>query len=141
MRRLRWRRRRRLLLALVGLIAAGLGILTHATGAFHRSELQTIDARYQVRGADPSLLRRFVVVGIDSPTLSYFQTARSVRDGYAANWPFPRRYHARVIDNLLRAGARHIAIDIQFSNPTDTRDDDALATAIARAGHVVLATT
>ncbi|MDE3131374.1 MAG: adenylate/guanylate cyclase domain-containing protein, partial [Acidobacteriota bacterium] len=43
--------------------------------------------------------------------------------------------------NMLRAGARHIAIDIQFSNPTDTRDDDALATAIARAGHVVLATT
>ncbi len=128
---MRWRRRRRLLLAVVAVIAAGLGILTHATGVFHRTELETIDARFQVRGPQPNLLKNFVVVGIDSPTLSYLRT----------DWPFPRRYHARVIDNLVKAGAKQIAIDLQFSQPTDQRDDDALATSIARARHVVLATT
>jgi adenylate cyclase len=136
-RRLRWRRRRRLLLALVAVLAAGIGILTHATGAFHRTELQTIDARYLVRGADPALLKDFVVVGIDPQTLSYFATHKAV----ATNWPFPRRYHARVIDNLLKAGVKQIAMDLQFTQPTDPRDDNDLMAAIARAGHMVLATT
>ncbi len=73
MRRLRWRRRRRLLLLIVAVIAAGLGILTHATGAFHRTELQTIDTRFSIRGPQPSLVKNFVVVGVDSPTLTKFQ--------------------------------------------------------------------
>ncbi len=94
-----------------------------------------------MRGPRPQLLKNFVVVGVDSSTLSYFQTARAVRRNYASNWPFPRRDHARVIDNLVKAGARQIAIDIQFSQPTDETDDDDLATAIGHAGHVVLATT
>ncbi len=83
---MRWRRRRRLLLAMVALVASGLGILTHATGAFHRTELQTIDARFNVRGTDPAMLRTFVVVGIDSPTLNYF-----TQDGeLAVSAAFPR---------------------------------------------------
>ena len=138
---MRWRRRRRLLLATVAVFAAGIGVLTYATGVFHRTELQTIDARFDVRGPRSQLLRNFVVVGVDSSTLSYFQTARAVRRNYASNWPFPRRDHARVIDNLVKAGAKQIAVDIQFSQPTDQTDDDDLATAIGHAGHVVLATT
>ncbi len=141
MRRAAWRRRRRLLLLLVASVAAGLGILTHATGVFHRTELQTIDTRFQLRGSRPSLVKDFVVVGVDAPTLSYFASAAAVRKHYAANWPFPRRDDARVIDNLVRAGAKQIAMDMQFTQPTDSTDDNDLETAIANAGHVVLATT
>ncbi len=137
MQRLRWRRRRRLLLALVAAAAAGIGVLSYLTGALHRTELQTLDARYQVRGTDRSLLQRFLVVGIDNSTLGFFATSKT----YTANWPFPRRYDARVVDNLVRAGAAHIAIDLQFSQPTDPRDDYALAESLAYAKHVVLATT
>jgi adenylate cyclase len=129
------------MLAGVALLAAGLGVLVHATGVFHRTELQTIDARYQLRGQQPSLVKQFVVVGVDSQTLSYFATGRAERDHYAANFPFPRRDDARVIDNLRKAGARHIAMDMQFTQPTDNTDDSDLETAIAKAGHVVLATT
>ncbi len=46
-----------------------------------------------------------------------------------------------MIDNLVKAGAKHIAVDLQFSNQTDPRDDDALMAAIGHAGHMVLATT
>jgi adenylate cyclase len=136
-RRLRWRRRRRLLLLLVALIASGVGVLSHATHAFHRTELQTIDARYQVRGNDRSKLRDFVVVGIDPSTFSFFSTHHQ----YPAGNIFPRRFDATVINHLVRAGARHVAIDLQFSQPTDNRDDTALELAIRNAGDVVLAAT
>jgi adenylate cyclase len=117
-------------------VAAGLGILTHATGAFHRTELQTIDARYQVRGSNPSLLKDFVVVGVDSQTLGWFATHKST-----AQFPFPRRYDARVIDQLVKAGAKEIAMDLQFTQPTDPTDDNDLLEAVGHAGHMVLATT
>lgn len=140
MHRARWRRRRRTLLLAVAALAASLGILAHATGVFHRVELASIDARFQVRGPKPSLVRNLLVVGIDSQTLSYFASGRAVKDRYAANWPFPRRDDARVIGNLVDAGAKRIAMDIQFTQPTDTADDDDLAKMVATAGHVVLAT-
>jgi adenylate cyclase len=141
LRRAQWRRRRRLLLAVVGIVAAGLGIITHATGLFHRTELQTIDARFHVRGSDPSFLKQFVVVGVDSHTLSYFASKQAISEHYAANFPFPRRDDARVIDNLVKAGAKEIAMDFQFSQPTDNTDDGDLEAAITHAGHMVLAAT
>lgn len=136
----RWRRRRRLLLLSVAVVSAALGILTHATGAFHRVELASIDARFQVRGSEPSLVKGLLVVGIDGPTLSYFSNRKAIMDHEAANWPFPRRDDARVINNLVRAGAKRIGVDIAFTQPTDTADDDALAEAVANGGHMVLAT-
>jgi adenylate cyclase len=119
----------------VAVLSAALGIVIHATGLFHRSELGTIDARFRIRGPQPALVRDVVIVGVDFPTFNTFN-ARHIYD----TWPFPRRYHARVIDELLRAGAREIAFDIQFTTPTDTRDDDSLAAAVGRARHMVLAT-
>ena len=129
------------MLGIVALLAAGLGILTHATGVFHRPELATIDARFHVRGSQPSRLRNIVVVGIDTPTLDYFATERAVKKGYAANWPFPRRDDARVVDNLVKAGAKEIAFDLQFTQPTDNTDDVDLIDSLKTARHMVLATT
>jgi adenylate cyclase len=139
--RRRWRRRRRLLLAATAALAGALGIVIHATGLLHRSELSTIDARYRIRGSDPQLVKDFVIVGVDDRTFtSFFYYARS-HPGFDALWPFPRRDHARVIDDLIRAGAREIAFDITFATPTDSADDDALYEAVGRAGHMVLAAT
>ena len=136
MRRARWHRRRSLLLGLVAVIAAGLGIVSHAAGLLHRTELQTIDARFSIRGSRPQLVKNLLVVGIDDSTFSHFNN-QGVKD----QWPFPRRDHARVIDNLVKAGAKEIAFDVQFTEPSDNTDDDDLAEAIWHAGHMVLATT
>jgi adenylate cyclase len=141
LRRAHWRSRRRLLLAIVAAVAATLGIVTHATGAFHRTELQTIDARFSVRGARPSLVKNFLVVGVDQGTLNYLADRKVKHPSVVDEWPFPRRYDARVIDNLKAAGAKEIAMDIQFTQATDYADDYGLAMAVKRAGHVVLATT
>ena len=58
----------------------------------------------------------------------------------SARSPLPRRYDAELIDQLRRAGARTIAIDLEFAQQTDPQDDNALVEAIRRAhGKVVLA--
>ncbi|MGO9902386.1 MAG: CHASE2 domain-containing protein [Solirubrobacteraceae bacterium] len=112
------------------------GVLPYAVNAWPRLEKDTLDARFAVRGAarPPSDV---VIVAIDEPTFNYLRST----PGMHSQWPFPRRYEARVINALHRAGARVIAIDIQFTEPTDPYDDNALYGAVSRAGHVVLATT
>jgi CHASE2 domain-containing sensor protein len=54
-------------------------------------------------------------------------------------WPWPRGHHAALIDRLVAAGARDIALDIDFSSRSTAAADRALAQAIERAdGKVIL---
>ena len=71
-----------------------------------------------------------LVVAVDDKTFADLQL----------QWPFPRRWHAQAIDRLRRAGARVIVYDVQFTEQTTARDDNALIDAIDRAHDVVLAT-
>ena len=61
----------------------------------------------------------------------------SLRD--VGRWPWPRRYHAELVDRLTQAGASRIFFDIGFYGPTDSDDDGKFARAIDRSGRVVLA--
>jgi adenylate cyclase len=124
----RRQRRKALSLLAVAVLAGGIGVLGYATHLLRRSELQTIDARFSIRGYSgaPSDI---TFVAIDPAT---FQKLRR-------NFPFPRRWDAQVIDHLREAGARVIAVDIDFAHPTDSTDDEALYEAVARAhGKTVL---
>ncbi|HET6519558.1 MAG TPA: diguanylate cyclase, partial [Geminicoccaceae bacterium] len=49
-------------------------------------------------------------------------------------WPWPRRYHAAVIERLLEAGAARVAVDIDFSSRSTPEEDRRLAEALAEAG-------
>ena len=123
-------RRRRLAFLAVGALAAAIGVAAYAVGLLHGLELESVDARYSVRGARaPS--DRVVVVEVDDVTF----------DQLGLQWPFPRSVHARAIDRLREAGAQVIAYDVQFTEPTQPRQDEALILAVERAGDVVLATT
>src|SRR5690606_6040563 len=56
-------------------------------------------------------------------------------------WPWPRSHHARVIDELRRAGVASIAFDVDFSSHSTPAEDAVLAEDLARAdGQVVLPT-
>src|SRR5439155_2028864 len=93
-------------------------------------ELQTVDARFSLRGKQkppPNI----AVVQIDDVTFN----------ALGVQWPFPRSLHARLIDRLRQAGTRAIVYDVQFTEPTTPKEDNALIDAVAHAGHVVLATT
>jgi adenylate cyclase len=116
----------------IGLLSAALALLAYATEAFEGIELDIVDARFAVRGTEgppPDV----VVVEIDDVTL----------DELNERWPFRRGIHADLVDRLRRAGARSIAYDVQFTEPSPQwKQDNALIEAVARAGgRVVLATT
>ena len=140
MRRRAWLRRKRLLLAAVTVATVGLGVLAYATGLLYPLEAQSINARFAIRGSRPSLVKDFVVVDVDEGTFDYFGSLHAKNPSVRYQWPFPRRDHAVVIDHLLAAGARLIAFDVQFTEPTDPTDDNALIEAVDRAHNMVLAT-
>jgi adenylate cyclase len=124
------RRRRELALLLVVIAAAAFAIIAHATHLMRATELQSVDARFSVRGTEPRP-EDIAIVEVDDRTFSELEV----------QWPFPRSLHARVIDRLREDGARTIAVDIQFTEPTTERQDSALIESVARAGGVVLSTT
>jgi adenylate cyclase len=129
-RRLLRREHRRRAFVAVGVVYAALGLLAYATDAMRDLELDTVDTRFAVRGvvAPPADL---VVVQVDDVTFGDFDET----------WPLPRSRHAELIDHLRRDGARTIAYDVQFTEPTELREDNALIRAVRRARPVVLATT
>ncbi|HEX6228054.1 MAG TPA: adenylate/guanylate cyclase domain-containing protein [Solirubrobacterales bacterium] len=123
------RRRGVLAFVLVGALAAAIGIATYAADAFRTLELNSVDTRFSVRGTEepPS---EVAVVAIDDVTFSRL----------GVQWPFPRSLHGELIDRLTEAGVRAIAYDVQFTEPTTPREDNALIRAVDRARNVVLAT-
>ena len=124
------RRLRLLMFAGTALVLTGFVLAAYATDVLEDSELDTVDARFAIRGdLDPPA--DIAIVGIDER--SFIELGEQ--------WPFPRSLHAEAISRLKRDGARVIAYDVQFTEPSNPSDDQALADAIARAGNVVLATT
>lgn len=48
-------------------------------------------------------------------------------------WPWPRTQHARLLEQLQRAGVRDVAFDVDFSTPSDAAGDQAFLTALQNA--------
>ena len=130
LQRLRWGRRSHVAAMLVaGAVAAIVGVVAHVAHLLPGVQGDTVALRFEARGTQPT--SEVVVVGVDDVTFSDLNR----------QWPFPRSLHARAIDRLREAGARTIVYDVQFTEPTEPREDLALFRAVRRAGNVVLATS
>jgi adenylate cyclase len=124
-------RRRLVGFVLSGAIAIAMALLADAAGVFDGLESNALDARFELRGTQ-SVSKEVALVGIDDDT---FQELK-------LQWPFPRRYHARVVDRLREAGAKVIAYDVQFSQPSaDHKADLRLVRAAADMPRSVWAAT
>jgi len=108
--------------------AAAGGLALIHDGPEERVEQSLIDARFAVRG--DHALADVVFVAIDQPTFGHL----------TYQWPYPRWIHAIAIRRLLRAGARMVAYDVQFSEPSNRRDDRDLLAA-ASDSRVILSVT
>jgi len=54
-------------------------------------------------------------------------------------WPFSRNYHAHLIENLEKAGAKQIIFDIEFTEKTNQVSDELLAQAAGKYKNIILA--
>lgn len=126
------KRRRIRMYLLLGAAAAtlGLGLLAYSLDWFERTELDTVDLRFAIRGTEKAPAD-LAVVGVNDETF----------DDLGVQWPFPRSMHAKVIDRLKADGAKVIAYDVQFTEQTEEKEDLALFDATGNAGNVVFATT
>jgi adenylate cyclase len=117
----------------VGLGLTGIVLIAYGAKLLKPWELDTVDARYSIRGShEPPV--PMAVVAIDNQTFIDLQV----------RWQdFKRAMHGKVIDRLRRDGARVIAYDIQFTEPSgdtdaDILDDNALIDAVARTPNKVV---
>jgi len=109
-----------LILVVVGLLCTLLVALVQPFSSINR---WLSDQLFTSEPPSPNI----VVLGIDNETLATY--------GRWADWP--RHLHTQAIENLTTAGAKVIAFDVLFADPSP--DDQALAAAVEGAGNVVLA--
>ena len=120
-----------LLLALVALGSAGLGIAAYGTNLLRTLDLNTMNTRFSIRGNQhPS--HNIVLVNLDATSLSQIPQ----------QWPFPRAIDGKVISNIAAQHPKAIAFDVQFSQPTGTKDETAFLNGAGDAnGRLVLSWT
>lgn len=102
-----------------------LAVLAHLAGALDPFERALTDTRFRLLDRDAS--GTVVIVGIDPRSLTALDS-----------WPWPRAYHADLVDRLVEAGAAEIAIDIDLSSRSNPEDDARLAAAFERSGGRVI---
>lgn len=124
------RRLRTTTFLLIAAFSAVLAVGIYTLVVMERLELDTIDERFHVRGAQPAP-SSVAVVAVDDTTFSELPD----------QWPYPRSLHAKVMDRLKDDGAKVIAFDVEFNEESDPEEDQKLIDAIDRNRPVVLATS
>ena len=105
------------------LLALALVFGLSLTGPWHALEYKTFDL-WSVLAAPGHSREPIAIVAVDEPSFQQLGTG----------WPFPRGWHAQLIERLVDDGARAIALDMVFADPApDAVQDTELADAIARA--------
>ncbi len=105
-------------------MAVALGIVL--LGGWHNGlRHDLVDLRFGWQSRQPT--GDIVVVAIDAPSIDEIGV-----------WPWPRALYAELIRQLQKAGAQDIALDIDFSTPSDAFADRDFADALARAGGSVV---
>lgn len=111
---LRWFKR--LHYVAVPLLVFLLGQLLFLTPIWEHVELKAYDNLFLLSGSRP-VSNDIVIVEIDQNTYDSIESA---------SYPYPRDYHAHLVDNLFAAGACMVLFDIQFDVERDPQQDAAL---------------
>ncbi len=136
--------RRALVGIALGLVAAALAILLTPLPFVHRAELGAYDliVRRVARPVDPA--SPIVIVEINESSIRALAPL-------IGRWPWPRVIHASAVEYLARAGAKVVAYDVLFTEPSGqgtvvingqsvdlAASDQTLVDAVRNAGNVVL---
>lgn len=118
--------------------AINLGIVTALLGGFiylffsgyELEENLGLNTLFKIRGSITTPTDS-AIVAINKASSDYFGLENDV-----AKWP--RHYHAKLIEILKSRGAKAIVFDVFFKEPGNDSDDQKLASAIKKAGNVIL---
>lgn len=114
--------------AAVGLAASTLVLLIWNTGSLERLESATWSWRVAMFAPRTPPNPQIKVILLDQASLDWGQQ----ENGWA--WPWPRTVYSAILDFCKRGGARAVAFDVLFTEPStyETADDLALGEAIRR---------
>ncbi|HEX9741977.1 MAG TPA: CHASE2 domain-containing protein, partial [Nitrospiraceae bacterium] len=107
------------------LLIAGMAVAAHFTGLLQPLNWHLSDFRMELLEREAS--GQLLIVQIDAKSLRELDV-----------WPWPRAYHATVIDRLVAAGASEIALDIDLSSRGVLGPDDPLVNSVKRASEKVI---
>ena len=105
---------------IMGLVAA-----IYFAGGLEPVEHLLMDLRFSLVQRDAS--KQLVFVEIDERSLRLLNV-----------WPWPRSHHANIIKRLKGAGARNIAVDVDFSSHSTPENDALLQQALKETGGQVI---
>lgn len=114
----------------IAVVALSITVLLSSLSLFAFLELKGLDLLFALRHVQP-VQEPIVIVAIDEPSMSEI----------GRQWPWPRSLHARLIQQLEKAGAKVIGLDILFAEPSDPAEDAALEDALRANKNVVLVNT
>jgi signal transduction histidine kinase len=112
---------------IVAVVAFGITLLLSNLSFFVFMELKGLDLLFALRGPLPPP-DPIVIVAIDEPSMAEI----------GQQWPWPRSLHARLIQQLNKAGAKVIGFDILFAEPSEPAEDEELARILRGNSNVVL---
>ena len=121
------------LLAAAAAIAVAVSLETSGLARFWEWTLS--DWRARVMAKPSAATEQVKLVLVDQASLDWASAEMGL------SWPWPREVYGVVVDYLTRCGAKGVALDILFTEPSSygPDDDDALAGAFARNGHAAAA--
>lgn len=119
---------------LIGILAWSLIFLFYSYGFFEPYELKTYDALCRLQAQRSPAPPEVVLIVVDQGSLEAAQ-----RQGIP--WPWPRQMYAPIVQYCAAAGARALAFDVLFDQPSSygREDDQILAEALKQNGHGFLA--
>jgi adenylate cyclase len=112
----------------IGIASVVLAVVLYAqkTDFFSSLDLKLKDVRFRARGnIEPD--KRVVIVAIDEKSINEL-----------GRWPWDRKIIAQLVENLNFYGAKTIAFDIIFSEPSNAASDKALSDALQKNKNAIL---
>jgi adenylate cyclase len=104
------------------------------TGVADLYELKTLDWRFRALARPERADSSVVLVLLDQRSLDFYEQEEGIP------WPWPRQMYQPLVDYCRMAGARGVAFDVVFSEPSfySLQDDSTFAGAMAKAGNTAL---
>jgi len=119
---------------LLGILSWALVFLVYAYDLLEPYELKTYDVLCRFQALRSPAPPEVVLIAVDQGSLE-----AATRQGI--NWPWPRQMYAPIVQYCAQAGAKAIAFDVLFTEPSSygVEDDQILAESLTQNGHAFLA--